>query len=93
MTAALSPAELATLVEVARESVRHAVLERRSWHPDPAEYEHMKNAYRLDRGLSAPDVLETLPGTRWDEERGLDAHSYIIPGAGGLGEVLNNSWC
>ncbi|MBK9383592.1 MAG: uracil phosphoribosyltransferase [Planctomycetes bacterium] len=48
---------------------------------------------RLDRGLSAPEVLETLPGTRWDEERGLDAHSYIIPGAGGLGEVLNNSWC
>jgi uracil phosphoribosyltransferase len=48
---------------------------------------------RIDRGLSEPDVLETLPGTRWDEERGLDSHSYIIPGAGGLGEVLNNSWC
>lgn len=48
---------------------------------------------RLDRGLSSPDVLETLPGTRWDEERGLNANAYIIPGAGGMGEVLNNSWC
>lgn len=48
---------------------------------------------RLDRGLSPPDVLETLPGTRWDEERGLNENGYIVPGAGGMGEVLNNSWC
>jgi uracil phosphoribosyltransferase len=48
---------------------------------------------RLDRGLSAPDVLAALPGGRWDEERGLDGHGYIVPGAGGMGEVLNNSWC
>jgi uracil phosphoribosyltransferase len=48
---------------------------------------------RLDRGLSAPDVLAALPGERWDEERGLDGHGYIVPGAGGMGEVLNNSWC
>lgn len=47
---------------------------------------------RLDRGLSAPDVLETVPGERWDEERGLNERSYIVPGAGGLGEVLNNAW-
>jgi len=48
---------------------------------------------RLDRGMSAPDVLDEHPGVRWDEERGLNEHSYIVPGAGGLGEVLNNSWC
>lgn len=48
---------------------------------------------RIDRGLSSPDVLAEPLGRRWAEERGLDAHDYIVPGAGGLGEVLNNSWC
>lgn len=48
---------------------------------------------RLDRGLSAPDVLDTPPGERWAEERGLNEKGYIVPGAGGMGEVLNNSWC
>lgn len=48
---------------------------------------------RLDRGLSPADVLATPPGTHWDRERGLDDTSYIVPGAGGMGEVLNNSWC
>jgi uracil phosphoribosyltransferase len=42
--------------------------------------------------LSPADVLQTVPGTRWAEERGLTDHQYIVPGAGGLGEVLNNSW-
>jgi uracil phosphoribosyltransferase len=49
-------------------------------------------AVRLDRGLSPADVLQATPGARWDEERGLDDHHYIVPGAGGLGEVLNNSF-
>ena len=48
---------------------------------------------RLDRGLSAAKVLECVPGQLWDEERGLNEAGYIVPGAGGLGEVLNNSWC
>jgi len=48
---------------------------------------------RLDRGLSPPDVLARIPGERWDEEVGLDSHDYIVPGAGGMGEILNNSWC
>jgi uracil phosphoribosyltransferase len=48
---------------------------------------------RLDRGMSPPGVLRSLPGSRWDEERGLDEKSYIVPGAGGMGEVINNSWC
>lgn len=49
-------------------------------------------AGRLDRGMSSPDVLATVPGERWDEERGLDPNDYIVPGAGGVGELLNNSW-
>ena len=56
-------------------------------HPDTIVY-----AWRLDRGLSAPDVLATIPGSRWDEEKGLDEHQYIVPGAGGVGELLNNAW-
>jgi uracil phosphoribosyltransferase len=49
-------------------------------------------AIRLDRGLSPEHVLKTIPGTHWKEERGLNAKHYIIPGAGGLGEVINNSY-
>ncbi len=56
-------------------------------HPDLTVY-----ALRLDRGLSADEILATVPGTRWDEERGLDDHQYIVPGAGGVGEILNNAW-
>lgn len=49
-------------------------------------------AVRLDRGLSPPDVLTTGLGERWDEEKGLNDRQYIVPGAGGLGEILNNSY-
>jgi hypothetical protein len=49
-------------------------------------------ALRLDRGLSSASVLSTVPGTHWDDERGLDEHQYIVPGAGGVGEILNNAW-
>lgn len=48
-------------------------------------------AYRVDRGLSPADVLAQPPGAAWARERGLDDHDYIVPGAGGLGEVLNNA--
>jgi hypothetical protein len=37
-------------------------------------------------------VLATVPGTHWAEEKGLDEHQYIVPGAGGVGEILNNAW-
>lgn len=50
------------------------------------------HAIRLDRGFSTSAALELPPGTLPAEERGLDGHQYIVPGAGGLGEVLNNSW-
>ena len=56
-------------------------------HPEVKVY-----ALRLDRGLSAPDVLATVPGTRWSDERGLTDNHYIVPGGGGLGEVMNNSY-
>jgi uracil phosphoribosyltransferase len=56
-------------------------------HPELVVY-----ALRLDRGLSAPEVLKTVPGERWDEERGLNDQQYIVPGAGGVGEILNNAW-
>ncbi len=56
-------------------------------HPETVIY-----AVRLDRGLSTKDVLGTPPGTHWDKERGLDNHQYIVPGAGGVGEILNNAW-
>lgn len=49
-------------------------------------------ALRVDRGMSPPDVLAAIPGERWDEESGLDEHQYIIPGGGGFGELMNNSW-
>jgi uracil phosphoribosyltransferase len=56
-------------------------------HPDAVVY-----ALRLDRGLSPPEVLDAVPGERWDEERGLDDHQYIIPGGGGFGEIMNNAF-
>ncbi len=59
----------------------------RRHHPGVVVY-----AFRVDRGLSPADVLQTKPGVRWSEEIGLNEHQYIVPGAGGLGEVLNNSW-
>jgi uracil phosphoribosyltransferase len=68
---------------VTPEYVKHVT----TTHPDTVIY-----AFRLDRGLSPPHVFATPPGTHWDEECGLDEHQYIVPGAGGLGELLNNAW-
>ncbi|MBI3293866.1 MAG: uracil phosphoribosyltransferase [Deltaproteobacteria bacterium] len=55
-------------------------------HPEIVVY-----AVRLDRGLSPPEILTTVPGTN-PGERGLNAKQYIVPGAGGLGEVINNAY-
>lgn len=49
-------------------------------------------AGRVDRGMSPADVLQTPLGSRWAEESGLDQDAYIVPGAGGVGELLNNSY-
>jgi uracil phosphoribosyltransferase len=56
-------------------------------HPDLVVY-----ALRLDRGLSSARARRAAPGTHWDEERGLNDTQYIVPGAGGVGEILNNAW-
>jgi len=47
---------------------------------------------RLDRGLSDREVLASVPGTHWDRERGLNQKQYIVPGGGGIGEILNNAF-
>jgi uracil phosphoribosyltransferase len=56
-------------------------------HPDVHIY-----ALRLDRGMSPPEVFGTKPGQLWDKERGLDERQYIVPGGGGMGEVMNNAY-
>ena len=56
-------------------------------HPDLDIY-----AVRLDRGLSKPEILKTVPGTHWDQEKGLNQKHYIVPGGGGFGEILNNAY-
>jgi len=56
-------------------------------HPEAVVY-----AARIDRGLSSPEVLADMPGRQWDLERGLNNKGYIVPGAGGLGEILNNAF-
>lgn len=49
-------------------------------------------ALRVDRGLSSETVLNSPLGLYWDQEKGLNEKQYIVPGAGGLGELLNNSY-
>ncbi|MBS2022039.1 MAG: uracil phosphoribosyltransferase [Deltaproteobacteria bacterium] len=56
-------------------------------HPNAVIY-----ALRLDRGLSPEEVFDTVPGTHWDKERGLDDKQYIVPGGGGFGELMNNAY-
>lgn len=56
-------------------------------HPEVAIY-----ALRLDRGLSSEAVLRATPGQYWDQERGLNDKQYIVPGGGGFGEIMNNSF-
>lgn len=49
-------------------------------------------ALRLDRGLSSKEILKTIPGEVWNKEKGLNHKQYIVPGAGGMGEIINNSY-
>ena len=49
-------------------------------------------ALRLDRGFSSERALQSIPGSYPEEEKGLNEIDYIVPGAGGLGELMNNSW-
>jgi len=56
-------------------------------HPDVAIY-----AIRLDRGMSSAAVLASGLGAHPQAETGLNEIQYIVPGAGGVGELLNNSF-
>ncbi len=56
-------------------------------HPDVQIY-----TARLDRGFSSKKALQAAPGTHWSEEKGLNDNQYIVPGAGGVGELINNSF-
>lgn len=56
-------------------------------HPDLFVY-----ALRLDRGLSSEAALNAVPGKLWDQEKGLNDKDYIVPGGGGFGEIMNNSF-
>lgn len=49
-------------------------------------------ALRLDRGMSDEETLKSVPGTFPDKERGLNDRQYIVPGAGGLGELMTNAF-
>jgi uracil phosphoribosyltransferase len=49
-------------------------------------------SYRLDRGFSTPEALKNIPGKLWNEEKGLNAKSYIVPGGGGFGELMSHAW-
>lgn len=56
-------------------------------HPDVAIY-----ALRVDRGMSSTEIQKLPPGECWEQERGLNSKDYIVPGAGGFGEIMNNSF-
>lgn len=56
-------------------------------HPEAVIY-----ALRLDRGLSDEAVLKSPAGLHWDREKGLNDQDYIVPGGGGFGEIMNNSF-
>lgn len=48
--------------------------------------------FRVDRGLSPKEILDLPPGLKWDLEKGLNQMDYIVPGGGGFGEIMNNSF-
>jgi len=49
-------------------------------------------ALRYDRGLSKDKVLNSKIGEFFAEEKSLTETKYIVPGAGGLGEIINNNY-
>jgi uracil phosphoribosyltransferase len=59
----------------------------RADHPEVSIY-----AVRMDRGTSPASLFDTPLGAQLHDERGLNEIQYIVPGAGGVGEILNNSF-
>lgn len=78
------PAQLMTLNLIVTPQFLKRIL---TDHPDVRVF-----AFRLDRGMSDQSVLDAVPGARWAEETGLTETDYIVPGGGGLGEVMNNAY-
>jgi uracil phosphoribosyltransferase len=79
-----SPADIITLnLIITPQFIRRL----RDDHPEVKIY-----ALRLDRGMSPQEILETVPGSQWELESGLNDHDYIVPGGGGFGEIMNNAW-
>jgi len=39
-----------------------------------------------------PRPKAAVPGEFPDREKGLNEHGYIVPGGGGFGEIMNNSF-
>lgn len=64
------------------------IFKMKAEHPDLISY-----ALRLDRGNSSSKALASKAGEFPEEENGLTEIDYIVPGAGGLGELMNNSYC
>lgn len=46
---------------------------------------------RVDRGMSDPDVLASVPGTFRGREFGLNEKDYLVPGGGDIGEGLTGA--
>ncbi|BBM87706.1 uracil phosphoribosyltransferase [Candidatus Uabimicrobium amorphum] len=46
-------------------------------------------SHRLDRGLSTKEILATKLGSHVQQEKGLTANGYIVPGAGDVGNLLS----
>lgn len=78
-----TPREVISLNAIVTPEYLRSVLET---HPEAKIY-----AIRVDRGLSPPEVLASVPGTHWGRERGLNDRQYIVPGGGGFGELFNNA--
>ena len=79
-----SPRQIATLHLIATPEY---IARMRADHPEVHIF-----VIRLDRGLSTSEALSSPPGTHPDAEVGLNNTQYIVPGAGGVGELLNNAW-
>ncbi len=80
-----APASISTLNLMVTPEYLRAMTER---HPEVHVF-----ALRVDRGASPADVQASPLGARWDEESGLTDVDYIVPGGGGFGELMNNSYC
>ncbi len=83
----LEGGDSATLISINLIITPEYIARIRRDHPDARIY-----ALRLDRGMSDKAVLAGPLGSEGSQEAGLNDIQYIVPGAGGLGEILNNSF-